>query len=298
MKRLLIGFAVVLPLLLAACAQPQLSTPQLNTIAEVAEKDGRFTVLLSALAEAELAATFDNPAAGPFTVFAPTDEAFTALLTALNISPEELLANPNLAAILRYHVLAGNQSSSQVAAQTSVPTLLGPSLTVTVDGGRVFLNDEVEIIITDLPASNGVIHVIDAVLLPPTVVEIAAANAEFSTLVEAVTAAGLADELSDITKTYTVFAPTNAAFAALEVADVLNLPNLADILLYHVVEGRVTSDTVTTLNSATTLQGGTITIAVVDGGVVLNDTVNVTAVDIEGLNGVIHVIDAVLLPSE
>lgn len=300
MKRIMLAIAASLTLVLAACGQPG---PQLKTIAEVADEDGRFTILLAALAEAELAATFADPTAGPFTVFAPTDEAFTALLDALGIDADALLANPNLGAILQYHVLAGQQSSSQVAASSSLETLLGATISVTVENGRVFLNDEVEIIVTDLAASNGVIHVIDAVLLPPTVVEIAVANDAFSILVQAVTTAGLADTLGDINATFTVFAPTNDAFEALAaelgvaVADLLELPDLADILRYHVVAGRVTSDVVVTLPSATTLQGSDIDIEVIDdGGVVLNGRANVTAVDIQALNGVIHVIDAVLLP--
>ena len=133
-----------------------------------------------------------------------------------------------------------------------------------------------------------------------SIAEIAAGNEDFSTLVAALDAAGLVDTFAG-EGAFTVFAPTNAAFDALPegtVAALLEDPQgaLTDILTYHVVDGVVLAETVVTLDSADTLNGAAITIAVVDGGVVLNDRVNVTATDIKATNGVIHVIDAVLLP--
>lgn len=137
-----------------------------------------------------------------------------------------------------------------------------------------------------------------------TIVEIASGNSDFSTLVAALTAADLTGPFDACTDAKTtVFAPTNDAFAAaltalgVTAADLLaNTELLTEILTYHVVSGAVMAEDVVGLTSATTLQGSDIEIAVVDGGVVLNDTVNVTATDIEACNGVIHVIDAVLLP--
>ncbi len=139
----------------------------------------------------------------------------------------------------------------------------------------------------------------DDMSTPGTIVDIAVADGRFTTLVAAVTAAGLGDTLAG-EGPFTVFAPTDDAFAALPEGTVeallADIPTLTDILLYHVVDGAVFAETVVTLDSATTLQGSDITIEVTDSGVVLNGTVNVIITDIEASNGVIHVIDAVLLP--
>jgi uncharacterized surface protein with fasciclin (FAS1) repeats len=178
--------------------------------------------------------------------------------------------------------------------------------------GNVYIN-EAKVIITDIETSNGVIHVIDAVLLPPadeaamgeknTIVDIAVADGRFTTLVAALKAADLVETLSGAGP-FTVFAPTDDAFAALPAGtlDTLLLPEskqaLTDILLYHVVSGKVMAADVVTLTSAPTVLGKDVTITVKDGKVFLNDTVEVIITDIEASNGVIHVIDAVLLPPQ
>jgi transforming growth factor-beta-induced protein len=173
----------------------------------------------------------------------------------------------------------------------------------------VFLNGTVQVIMTDIEASNGVIHVIDAVLLPPmdeeepealgTIPEVAAAAGGFDTLLAAVGAADLAETLSG-EGPFTVFAPTDDAFAALPEgtleALLADIPTLTQILLYHVVSGAVFAETVVGLESATTVQGSDVMISVENGMVFLNGTVQVIMTDIEASNGVIHVIDAVLLP--
>ena len=132
------------------------------------------------------------------------------------------------------------------------------------------------------------------------IVDTAVNNPDFSTLVAAVTAADLVDTLADPEGDFTVFAPTDAAFDALPEGTVAGLlediPALTDILLYHVVAGSVFAETVVTLDAATTLNGADVTIEVTDEGVVLNGSVNVVVTDIACTNGVIHVIDAVLLP--
>ena len=184
--------------------------------------------------------------------------------------------------------------------------------------GEVFLNESAKVIITDIEASNGIIHVIDAVILPPSmseeaesmddeammdkksIAEIAAEDGRFNTLVAAVTAAGLAETLSS-EGTFTVFAPTDDAFAALPAGTVESLLEdpqgaLTDILLYHVLDSVVTSSEIVNFDSAVTMQGQPVTISVVDGEVFLNETVKIILTDIEASNGVIHVIDAVLLP--
>ncbi|HRF49956.1 MAG TPA: fasciclin domain-containing protein [Anaerolineales bacterium] len=281
--------------------------PELSDIVDTAIADGRFTTLVAAVTAAELVDTLKGP--GPFTVFAPTDDAFAALPEG---TLDELLLPENkqaLTDILLYHVVAGNVLAADVVGLNEAETVLGETVSIRVDGDNVFINES-RVIITDIMTSNGVIHVIDAVLLPasdmaeePTqnIVEIAAADGRFTTLVAAVQAAGLAETLSG-EGPFTVFAPTDDAFAALPAGtlDDLLLPEnqqaLADILLYHVVPGAVTAEQVVTLTGAeTALAGKSVTVRVEDGNVFINDA-QVIITDIMATNGVIHVIDAVLLP--
>jgi len=281
----------------------------LKDIVDTAVADGRFTTLAAALGAAELVDTLKG--AGPFTVFAPTDDAFAALPAG---TIDELLKPENkqkLTDILLYHVVSGKVMAADVTALTSATTVLGKDVAVKVDMGNVYINES-KVIITDIETSNGVIHVIDAVLLPPaedammekkTIVDIAVADGRFTTLVAALGAAGLVETLSG-EGPFTVFAPTDDAFAALPAGTVesLLLPEnkqkLTDILLYHVVSGKVMAADVVTLTSAPTVLGKDVTITVKDGKVFLNDTVQVIITDIEASNGVIHVIDAVLLPPQ
>ncbi|MCA9954802.1 MAG: fasciclin domain-containing protein [Anaerolineales bacterium] len=284
-------------------------TEEMSTIVDIAVADGRFTTLVTAVQAAGLAETLSGE--GPFTVFAPTDDAFAALPEG---TVESLLADPEgaLTDVLLYHLVDGAVMAETVVTLDSATTLEGEDVTITVEDGNVFLNDTVQVIITDIEASNGVIHVIDSVLLPPSmmaeseaemapsIAEIAVADGRFTTLVAALDAAGLVETLS-AEGAFTVFAPTDDAFAALPegtVEALLEDPQgaLTDILLYHVVDGIVPAETVVTLESATTLQGKEITIAVEDGNVILNDSVQVIMTDIEASNGIIHVIDGVLLP--
>ena len=280
----------------------------LGTIPEVAAEAGSFTTLLAAVDAAGLGETLSGE--GPFTVFAPTDAAFDALPEG---TLEGLLADiPALTDILLYHVVSGAVYAETVVGLDSATTVQGEDITIAVVDGDVILNDSVMVVTTDIEASNGVIHVIDAVLLPPmgdemgddmgalgTIPEVAAEAGSFTTLLAAVDAAGLGETLSG-EGPFTVFAPTDAAFDALPEGTLegllADIPALTDILLYHVVSGAVYAETVVGLDSATTVQGEDITIAVVDGDVILNDSVMVVTTDIEASNGVIHVIDAVLLP--
>ena len=284
--------------------------PMLSDIVDTAVADGRFTTLVAAVQAAELVDTLKGE--GPFTVFAPTDDAFAALpagtLDSL-LLPENKQA---LTDILLYHVVSGKVMAADVTSLTSATTVLGKDVTVKVDMGNVYIN-EAQVVITDIATSNGVIHVINAVLLPPadeaameeknTIVDIAVADGRFTTLVAALTAADLVETLSG-DGPFTVFAPTDDAFAALPAGtlDILLLPEskqaLTDILLYHVVSGKVMAADVVTLSGATTVLGKDVTITVKDGNVFLNDTVQVIITDIEASNGVIHVIDAVLLPPQ
>ncbi|GAB4574436.1 MAG: hypothetical protein Kow0077_21000 [Anaerolineae bacterium] len=281
-------------------------------IVEIAVADGRFTTLVAAVQAADLVDALSGE--GPFTVFAPTDDAFAAAFAALGIEPADLLADTEtLTDILLYHVVSGKAMAADVVGLESVTTLQGSDISITVNDDGVFLNDSIQVIITDIEASNGVIHVIDGVLLPPademaeemsmgTIPEVAAAAGSFNTLLAAVEAAGLGDALSG-EGPFTVFAPTDDAFAAafaalgIEPAALLaDTETLTDILLYHVVSGKAMAADVVGLESVTTLQGSDISITVNDDGVFLNDSIQVVVTDVEADNGVIHVIDGVLLP--
>jgi len=316
---------VVLTMLLAACGaqatpapeptpmpEPTVEPEMPKTIVDIAAEDGRFDTLVTAIQAADLADTLSSE--GPFTVFAPTDEAFAALPEG---TLDALLADiPTLTDILLYHVVAGEVTASDVVSldgQSAETALEGKSVAIKVDADRVILNDNVNVIITDIEASNGVIHVIDAVLLPPSdeeamseddmsdkmdIVDTAVADGRFTTLVAAVEAAGLMDALKG-EGPFTVFAPTDEAFAAMPEGTVeallADIPTLTDILLYHVVEGKVMAADVVELNQAMTLNGQYVDIAVEDGKVMI-DGAEVILTDIETSNGVIHVIDAVILP--
>ena len=269
------------------------------TIVDIAVADGRFETLVAAVQAAGLVDTLQGE--GPFTVFAPTDDAFDAL-------PEGTVAAllediPALTDILLYHVVAGDVRAADVVALDSAVTVQGESVSISVDGDSVRINDAL-VVIADIEASNGVIHVIDAVLLPPepvgSIVDIALADDRFETLVAALQAVDLVGTLQG-EGPFTVFAPTDDAFNALPEGTVEalleDIPTLTAILLYHVVAGDVRAADVVALESAVTVQGEPVSISVEGGNVRINDALVVIA-DIVASNGVIHVIDAVLLPPE
>ena len=314
-------------------ADPEPAGP--GTVVEVAVESGQFSTLVAAVQAAGLVEVLSGD--GPFTVFAPTEEAFAAALVALGMSAEDLLGNTELlTAVLTYHVLplAAPAETVLTLDGESIATVNGAEVTVTVDGGAVMVNDAT-VVATDIEASNGIIHVIDTVLLPPvdeapeemeapveeapeeieaseemeepagpgTVVEVAVESGQFSTLVAAVQAAGLVEVLSG-DGPFTVFAPTEEAFAAALVAlgmsaeDLLgNTELLTAVLTYHVLPLAAPAETVLTLDgeSIATVNGAEVTVTV-DGGAVMVNDATVVATDIEASNGIIHVIDTVLLP--
>ena len=282
---------------------PEKETKQ--SIAEIAV-DGGFNTLVAALDAADLVETLSSD--GTFTVFAPTDDAFAALPEGML---EELLADPEtLKQILLYHVVGDVVMAETVVTLDEAETLEGSMVAIDVVDGNVFLNDS-QVTSTDIEASNGVVHVIDKVLVPgmqeaasnetleesKSIAEIAVAGG-FNTLVAALSAADLVETLSG-DGAFTVFAPTDDAFAALPEGMLEGLladtESLTQILLYHVVGDVVMADTVVTLDEAETLEGSKVDIEVVDGKVFVNDS-QVTSTDIEASNGVIHVIDKVLVP--
>ena len=290
---------------------------QTKSIAQIAAMDETFSTLVAALEAADLVETL--AAEGNYTVFAPTNAAFEALPAG---TVDALLADPtgDLTKILLNHVINAEVSAAEVVTLTEATTLQGDKVMIEVVDGEVILNGTVKVISTDIMANNGIIHVIDGILLPDlttevveeeeeevdtttlTITEIAASIEDFSTLVTALQAAEL-DGVLNGTDNYTVFAPTNAAFGALPEGTLETLladptGDLADILLYHVVGAKVPAADVVGLDYATTAQGSKVTIEVVDGKVILNGTTEVTSTDIMAKNGIIHVIDAVILPSD
>ncbi len=269
-------------------------TEEPKTIVDIAVADGRFKTLVTALEAAELVEVLKGE--GPFTVFAPTDEAF-AKIPAETLNA--LLADKaKLSEVLLYHVVAGDVKAADVVKLTEAETASGKKVMIKVEGDKVFVNDA-QVIITDIVASNGTIHVIDTVLIPMMdIVETAVADGRFKTLVTALEAAELVETLKG-EGPFTVFAPTDEAFAKLPAGTIekllADIPTLKNILLYHVVAGNVLAEDVVKLSEAETVLGQKVTIKVVDGKVFINDS-QVIITDIKTANGTIHVIDTVLLP--
>jgi transforming growth factor-beta-induced protein len=310
--------------LLPGAALAQSDAPQ--DIVDIAVANEDFSTLVTAVTAAGLVDTLKSE--GPFTVFAPTNEAFAKvpaeLMTALLADPEGALTQ-----ILLYHVVPGKVMSSDLSEGLEATTVQGEAVTFSLaDGAKV---NDANIIAADVEASNGVIHVIDSVILPPSIVAALAAEADaaameeapaeaameeaapaadivdtavaagdFGTLVTAVQAAGLVDALKG-EGPFTVFAPNDAAFAKLPAGTIDALladptGDLTQILLYHVLPTQVLStDLQEGVVFVPTLQGKTVKVEVKDGNVMVNDA-KVVAADIATSNGVIHVIDSVILP--
>ena len=279
---------------------PSADDPASGDIAQVATAAGSFNTLLGALATTGLDSVLSDPA-GKFTVFAPTDAAFAALGDISGLTVQELED------ILLYHVIVGREVNASAATAIAGNTIeMGNTddLALSLSGADLFANLS-RISGADVDASNGIIHIIDTVLIPPAdvtaptqnIVETAVTNGNFTKLVAALQATGLDTTLADSNAEFTVFAPTDAAFAALGLTDMqlLALPTLADILTKHVVTGSVDSVTAFTLNGTDvpTVNGETVAIEIMPGGLFV-DTAQVTSFDIRTTNGIIHVIDAVI----
>ena len=285
--------------LFTACEKdedPGMETPMEDpTIADIASENANFSILLEALVSTDLAAAFAGD--GDFTVFAPDNNAFNALFAELGVSGIQDIPAETLKPILLYHVLGESLPSNMISEgyYASMSPAQGRYISMYIGTGNgVSINGAASVSSADIMASNGVIHAIDAVLLPPTVVDLAVQNGGFQSLVSAVVDAGLAETLSDTEGTFTVFAPTDDAFAALGG----DLPSdLSPILLYHVLGSPVFSDEISSgIISSLNPGDPEIVVEVSESGVMLNGTANVIATDIVGSNGVIHVIDQVILP--
>lgn len=301
MKRLkkLIFTPAWIPAVLLAVGTPSWTTATPDqTIAKALPEVESLSTLLEALTAAELAEVFDGT--GPFTVFAPTNDAFASLPGgALNnlLKPEN---RSRLVQILTYHVVAGEVTAGQAARLRAAGTLNGQRVPIEFDG-RLQVG-EATVIQADLRFKNGIVHVIDSVLMPETdnLVGVAENAGSFETLLAAAEAAGLADILAG-DQALTIFAPTDAAFASLPegTVDSLLQPEnkqmLIDLLSYHVVDGRVYSDSLAGTSGIDTLAGSSLPLRVTGKGLQVGNA-TVAKADIAASNGVIHVIDAVLLP--
>ena len=296
--------------LISACggsSDPHPPTPPPDIVA-LAQATPDLSILVEAVVAAGLVDTLK--AAGPYTVFAPTNAAFAAALTELGVSKDQLFANkPLLTAVLIYHVLPAKVASSAIPFGKAIPTVQGSILKIDSVAGAVVITDgrnrTSKVVTPDVAASNGVVHVVDKVILPAdkNIVQTAQALPQFSILVEAVVAANLQGTLSG-TGPFTVFAPTNTAFANLltelgvtKAALLADTALLTKVLTYHVVSGRVLKAEVPLNTAITTVQGDTLSVG---SNLAITDqrgrTSNIIGTDVLTTNGVIHVIDKVILP--
>ena len=295
MKKVILVLSLVASIILASE-----TSAQQKTIVETAIAAGNFNTLVTAVKAADLVDTLNGHT--KFTVFAPTDEAFAKLDSETIQSLLKPENKAQLTQVLTYHVLPGNVAARDAYDLNFAATVNGQRLPLNFRGDALKVGDST-IKVTDIQCSNGVIHVIDTVLLPKldSIPATAKAAGTFSTLLAAVDAAGLSGVLSG-SEPFTVFAPTDEAFAALPAGTVESLlkpenkQKLIDILKYHVVSGRVYGNDAVQAGSAKTLLGRSIDVNFSADGIGINDA-KVVAKNIDASNGVVHVIDAVLIPS-
>merc|ERR1711997_1384142 len=284
---------------------PAALSSDLPNIVELAQSVDALSTLVAAVVAGDLVETLSSP--GPFTVFAPTNDAFGALPAG---TLDDLLKPENkdqLVDILTYHVVAARALSSDLTDGETIDTVEGKAVTVHIAEG-VKINDA-NVVTPDVLATNGVVHVVDGVLLPPSVgieapkkniVELAQSVDALSTLVAAVVAGDLVETLSS-PGPFTVFAPTNDAFGALPAGTVdtllkpENKAQLVDILTYHVLPAQVLSTDLAPKQEVTTVEGKKLLVTIHNGEVYANKA-KVVAADNLASNGVAHVIDGVLLP--
>jgi len=285
----------------AACSSAKEESVLLGAVAasdivETAVAAGQFETLVAAVKAADLVDTLKGD--GPFTVFAPTDAAFGQLPGG---TVESLLRPENretLTQILTYHVVPGKLMARDVARMSGATSVAGQKIDFATDDGVTV--DGANVVSADIECTNGVIHVIDSVIMPTSdsIVDVAASAGTFNTLLAAAEAAGLADTLAE-DGPFTVFAPTDAAFAKLPAGTVESLlenpRQLAEILKYHVVEGRAYAADAAKAGRVETLEGGEIVFSFKDGRLTV-DGASIIATDIDANNGVVHVIDTVILP--
>lgn len=304
-----------------ACDKEDEPVDQPKNIVELAQGNADLSILVDAVVYADLASTLSGST--EFTVFAPTNAAFTTLLQSLGVAKVTDLPKATVSALLLYHVVPGEVTSSAIqtgyvkSASPFGTTTSNLSLYITKDASGVKINNSAKVVTPDVDATNGIVHVVDKVITIPNIVDFALSNPDFSILVQALTRSDLGVDYVSILSSqvgaagspapFTVFAPNNAAFTAL-LAE-LQAPNLAAIpaatlnkvLQYHVVAGaNVVSTTLTDNQQVTTFETGKLTVDL-DGGAALIDENNrrsrIIATDVQANNGIIHVIDRVVLPN-
>lgn len=298
MKHFILGFTI-LAFFLTSCDKDD-DTPADKNISQLVIDNPEFSILEAAVVKANLAAALSS---GSLTVFAPDNAAFAAA----GISESTINALPvaSVDSILKYHVIGAEVNSAGVPASDTVKSLLGTNLYASSNANGVFVNG-IKVKQADVNAANGIIHVISKVLMPPTktIAQIAAGDTTFSTLVAAVQRAGLLAAISAPGK-YTVFAPTNAAFRAAgfySAADINAAPQdvITAVVKYHVLATNVFASDLTNNATVTSLQGGTLTVTLPPAKVKITSSSqaasNIAVADIVATNGVVHVIDKVLLP--
>ena len=284
------------------------SSKSQENIVSLAVATPELSTLVAALKAADLVGTLSG--SGPFTVFAPTNEAFAALPAGLVTNLLKPENKAELVDLLTYHVASGDVHAKDLSDKEMIKTVEGKDVTVRLSGKTVLINTA-KVITADVDASNGVVHIIDAVLIPAgfnppkpapakTIVDLAVATPELSTLVAALKAADLVGTLSG-SGPFTVFAPTNEAFAALPAGLVTNLlkpenkAELVDLLTYHVASGDVHAKDLSDKEMIKTVEGKDVTVRL-SGKSVLINTAKVITADVDASNGVVHIIDAVLIP--
>ena len=296
-KKKVVGFTVALFCSSGFYAQ--------TSVFDVIAASPNHTYLETALIQEGLDGALDNSSA-TLTVFAPDDNAFTNIATALGTNINGLLALPNLSDILSYHVL-GSEVASSAITNGAIVQPLSPTNTLKLTlkaNGDVFVN-QAQVTTANINADNGIVHVLNAVVLPSeTVVDVAIDNG-FTSLTAAVVKAELLPALTNPLATLTVFAPTNTAFdniatgLGVTVTDLLNLPNLADILTYHVLGTEVASSAITNGAIVQPLSPtNTLKLTLKANGDVFVNQAQVTTANINADNGIVHVLNAVVLPSE
>ena len=270
-------------------------------IVDTAVSAGQFKTLVAAVQAAELVDVLKGD--GPFTVLAPSDEAFAKLpegTVAELVKPEN---REKLTAILTFHVIPGKVLAKDALAAGGGASVNGQRVDCELDGGQIML-DGAKLVTADIECDNGVIHIIDQVIMPvdATIPAVAKKAGTFNTLLAAATAAGLVETLSG-EGPLTVFAPTDEAFAKLPEGTVETLlkpdnkAKLVEVLTYHVVPGRIYAADALSAGAAKTVQGQAVKIQADSTGATVNSA-NLLVTDIDASNGVVHVIDEVLLPTE
>ncbi|MGL6269854.1 MAG: fasciclin domain-containing protein [Chitinophagaceae bacterium] len=293
-----IAFAVLSMIAVSCNEDNNDGNPPAQSITDIVVADPNFSTLKAAVLKAGLADALATT--NPLTVFAPDNAAFNASgITEATIASLPVSA---VDSILKYHVLGAFVTSTSVPVSDAVNPLLGIKLFASRNANGVFMNG-IKVKQADIPASNGVIHVIDRVLIPPTktIAQIAAADTSFSFLVAAVTRVGLLSAISGPGK-FTVFAPTNAAFRAAGITDIAAVPlaTLTAVVQAHVLTTNVFASDLINNTTVQTLQTGNLRITTPPAGVKIDGSTQpvslINVANITATNGVIHVLSRAMLP--